>query len=728
MLAWWSNRVVPWRRRILGIAVVCIAFAGIWGTGVFKDLVDGGFDDTHNESSRAAQLLEDRIGRTDADLILLVSHPTRTVDDPKFEADVQWALAQIPAEQVARTATYWSTHAQNMVTVDHRSTYAVVTLVEPDEPRKISSYDPMKSVLTERGYEAKLGGTSAVNDDINQRVKEDIARAESISLPLLMVLLVIIFGSVVAGSMTLLVGVIAILGAFTALRVISFFTDVSVFAINIVTIAGLGLAIDYGLFIVSRFREELAAGHSTEEATRRTVLTAGRTVAVSAVTVAVALSGLILFPQGFLRSMGFGGIAAVLIAAVGAVVVLPAVLAMLGPRIERLPVRRRNRKARPAEDNSGFWFKLANSVMRRPGRYLFVSVLILGSMAVPFLHVKFGGFDARMLPADAEVRQVATTLNTDFPGSNPRPIVAAVTLAEPVGSAPGRAALQALVTEMKQLPGASGALVGAVEGHTARIDVGYAGDALDSSVKSLVKTVRSAPYPPGVKEVLVGGETALLVDRLDSIGDRLPLMALLVGLATFVLLFFAFGSVLLPLKAILLNFLSLAASFGVVTWIFQNGHLAGLLNFTPTGTVEATQPILVLAIVFGLSMDYEVFLLSRIREQYDLTGNNRLAVAAGLQRTGSIITSAALLIVVVIGAFSASSITFIKLIGVAMATAIIVDAVIVRSIVVPATMRLFGDANWWVPKPLERLYRRYGIREDSISEKVPPSEHQSSSR
>jgi uncharacterized membrane protein YdfJ with MMPL/SSD domain len=716
-LTWWSERVVQWRRQILVAAVLFMVAAGAWGTGVFSSLHDGGFDDLHSESVRATDALKAQLGRTDADVIVLVTNPNRTVDDPAYATDVQRALGVLPTADVTRTLTYWSTKSPAFVTSDRHSTYAVLTLAAPDERKELTAYDPVKSALTERGYQAKVGGFAVINDDINHRVKADIGRAETISMPILMLLLIVIFGGVVAASLPLLVGGISILGAFTALRVIGLFTDVSVFAINIVTIMGLGLAIDYGLFMVGRFREELANGHDAAQATRRTVKTAGRTVAVSAVTVAVALSGLTLFPQMFLRSMGFGGVAAILVAAVGAVGVLPALLAVLGPRIEKWPVRqslislfrlatRRENQPKPRDQHQGFWYRLASSVMRRPGRYLAASGLILVLLAVPFLHVKFGGVDERMLPTSSEARQVSTTLQTEFPGNGSRPIIAAVTFDDP-------AALQSYTAAVKQLPGVSGAAVIASKGNTARVDISYAGDTLDPKTKALVHEVRNLAVPAGISKVLVGGETAMLIDRLESVGSRLPIMGLLVGLATFVLLFFAFGSIVLPIKAILLNVLSLGASFGVVTWIFQDGHLAGLLNFTPTGTVEATQPILVLAIVFGLSMDYEVFLLSRVREQYDLTGDNRTAVATGLQRTGSIITSAALLIIVVIGAFSASSITFIKLIGVAMATAIIVDAVLVRMLVVPAAMRLMGQANWWAPKPLRRLYTRYGIREDA---------------
>jgi RND superfamily putative drug exporter len=734
MLTWWSTRVTAWRWQIIAGGLIFMVFAGVWGTGLFSRVVDGGFDDPHSESARAIQQLDDRIGRTDADVILLVTNPAKTVDDPSYAADVSRAVADFPTagsadDQVVTTRTYWNTKSAAFVTADRHTTYAALTLRDPGDRRSVSVYDSLKSVLAQRGYAAQIGGSAVVNDDISARVKADIGRAETISMPILLVLLAVIFGSLVSASLPLLIGGISILGAFTALRVIALFTDVSVFAINIVTIMGLGLAIDYGLFMVGRFREELAAGHDPVQATRRTVQTAGRTVLVSAITVAVALAGLTLFPQTFLRSMGFGGMSAVLIAAIVALAVLPAVLVTLGTRVDKFPLRRRRIKAtnhptnhptsgstnRPgnAADSEGFWFRLAHSVMRRPVLYLAASAIVLVVLALPFLNVRFGGIDERMLPTSSQARLVSHRLQTEFPSNGSSPIIADVELRASVDSSMGQQALVGYVNAVKGLPGATNVTVLATKGTTARLDINYHGESLDPQAKSLVNSIRALPHTPGVAVVLIGGNTAQLLDRLNSVGSILPWMGLLVCLATFVLLFFAFGSILLPLKAILLNILSLGASFGVVTWIFQDGHLSGLLNFTSTGTLEATQPILVLAIVFGLSMDYEVFLLSRVREQYDLTGDNRTAVATGLQRTGGIITSAALLIIVVIAAFSASSITFIKLIGVAMGTSIVIDALLVRMIVVPAAMRLLGDANWWAPRSLRGLYARFGIREEA---------------
>jgi RND superfamily putative drug exporter len=346
---------------------------------------------------------------------------------------------------------------------------------------------------------------------------------------------------------------------------------------------------------------------------------------------------------------------------------------------------------------------------------------VLVALALPFLRVQFGGIDVRVLPEAQESRVVAETIERDFPTSADGPIQAVLTLPDAVDSPAGDAALQSYVEAVSQVPGVDGATVTGAAGQTARVSIAYDGDPVAKDARDLVGDIRDVPAPDGV-DVLVGGQSAVLTDLLESLGDLLPWMALMVVGTTFVLLFLAFGSIVLPIKAVVMNVLSLGASFGALVWIFQDGNLSGFLNFTPTGFVEATQPILVLAIVFGLSMDYEVFLMSRIREQYDLTGDNTLAVATGLQRTGGIITSAALLLLIVIGAFSLSGITFIKMIGVAMIIAIVVDATIVRTLLVPATMRLLGRANWYAPGPLGRLYARYGIRESDGEAPEPARE------
>ena len=714
MFASWGSRVVRWRRWVLAAGIVFVLVGALWGTGVFSALSNGGFDDKGSQNQQAQALLDNRIGNTNADVVVLFRNPSITVDNPAYRQTVDTVMAKFPPGLAVATNTYWTTHSPDFVSADRHATFAAVSLKNRDDTIAMSKYAPMRDAVKGTGYTVQVGGQSGLNSDLNEQVKKSIARAEMLSAPVLLVLLTIVFGSLAAATLPLAVGLMAIMGSFISLHVISMITNVSVFAVNIVTILGLGLAIDYGLFMVSRFREELRRGADVPDAVTTTMATAGRTVAVSAVTVAVSLAGLLIFPQGFLKSMGYGGISAVLVAALAALTVLPALLAVLGPRVDALAVRR----PRPEREH-GFWYRLASGVMRRPVVFALPMVAVLLLLGTPFLHVKWGGIDQRMEPKSAESRQVADTLQREFPGNLDTPLIAAVSLDVPVDSAAGQAAIQNYSYAAATIPGATGAQVVAARGETAQVNVTYRGEALDTQAKNVLKEVRALPHPEHVQDVLVGGSTAQVVDRLSSLGQRLPWMALIVVLATFVLLFLAFGSVVLPVKALMMNVLSLAASFGVVTWIFQDGHLSGLLGFTPTGSVEATQPVLVLAIIFGLSMDYEVFLLSRVREQYDLTGDNRLAVATGIQRTGRIITAAALLLMVVIALFSASPITFIKLIGVAMLVALFVDATIVRSILVPATMRLLGKVNWWAPRPLRGFYSRYGIREAEPVSPVP---------
>jgi trehalose monomycolate/heme transporter len=715
------------RRRwsVLTAGVVFLVVSALWGTTVFSALTSDGFGDPDSESLRATEALEATVGNGRADVLVLYrSTDGRTVDDPSYRDDVARHLSALPADAVESEVTWWGARAPQLVSEDRRSTYAALQLAGSDAE---ASYERIADALAvpPTGLEVLRGGDLVLNEDINTQVSEDIARAESLSLPIVMVLLVVIFGGVVAAGLPLLIGVLAILGAFTALKVLTLVTDVSVFSINIVTMLGLGLAIDYALFIVSRFREELAlvGGRAAdrsgvETALVRTMSTAGRTVAISGLTVAISLASLLLFPQVFLRSMGFGGIAAVVVAMVGALTVLPALLAALGPRVDALRIpflaRRARRDASAANDTDGAWARIARGVMRRPIPVVVVIVAALLALGAPFLHFTPGGIDYRVLPEGTESREVSEALDRDFPGAT-EPLTIAVDTAD-------EAALAAYVDALSAVPGVTSSAVDAVGQDAARVTVGHAYDPQSEAARGLVDAVRDVPAPPETQP-LVGGPTAELTDLLDSIGAVFPWMAAFIALVTLIILFLAFGSVVLPIKALAMNVLSLTATFGVVVWGFQDGNLAGVLGFTGTGTVEATQPILMLAIAFGLSMDYEVFLLSRVREQWDLTHDNTLAVATGLQRTGSIITSAALLLVIVIGSFATSGITFIAMIGVGMAIAIIVDATIVRVLLVPATMRLLGDWNWWAPGPLARIYDRYGLREgDDLAASSTPDD------
>lgn len=709
----WGRWVHRRRRWVLAAAGAFLVFAAVWGTGVFGALTSaGGFDTPGSQSATAERIAERDLGRGAADVVVLYQGGT-TVDDPSYRASVERALAALPPGKVAKTSTYWTTHAPQFVSEDRKATYAVLQLAGSDEAAREDAYKAIRDDLAEvgGGLTAKVGGAVGTGVEINERVSSDIGRAEGMAMPVLLVLLVLIFGGLVSASLPLLVGGLAILGSFTALHALAYVTDVSIFAVNITTFLGLGLAIDYGLFMVSRFREEIGRdGASAEDALAATMATAGRTVAVSGVTVAVSLSGLLLFDQNFLVSMGYGGIATVLVCMAGALTVLPALMAVLGPKVNALPIRRRRA---PAARSDGWWGRVARSVMRRPVVYMVATVALLLALGAPFLRINWGGVDAKVLPDGADARVVSETLESRFPRNATSPIEAVVT------GTSDRAAVQAYGARLDALPGVTDATVTGAGGTTTRIALRYDADPNSGAARDLVQRVRDVPPPPGAR-AYVGGETADVVDQVDSIGSTLPWLAVLVGGATFLLLFLAFGSVLLPLKAIVMNMLSLSATFGAVVLVFQDGHLSGPLGFTATGAISPAMPILMLAMLFGISMDYEVFLLSRVREQYDLTGSNTAAVAAGVQRTGAIITSAAVLFIVVIGAFATSGITFIKMTGVGMAVAILLDATVVRALLVPATMRLLGRANWWAPGPLARLYGRYGIREGDAPA-APPS-------
>lgn len=711
----WGHVIFRRRRLVLAVAVVGVVFAAIWGTGVFGKLQSaGGFAPPASQSQQEANHAAAVFGRDAGDVVLLYSSATQTVHSPAYRDAVVSSLARLPRSRVVSAVTYWSTRSAQFVSSDGRVTYAVLDLAGGSDPARIKSFEAIQGDLTAPGLTVLAGGQIPTEAAISHEVTSDIGRAEAISMPALLILLLVIFGSLAAASLPLAIGGIGIIGSFTALRLLALATPVSIYSVNITTILGLGLAIDYGLFMVGRFREELHRQPSVADAVARTMATAGRTVAVSGVTVATALASLMLFPEVFLRSMGYGGVATTAVDMLAALTVMPALLAVLGYRVNALRIRRSVLK--PKQAKTGGWYRLARRVMRRPLAFAVAIVVVLLALGAPVLHISWGGTDARALPAAAPARRVTEALTRDFPGNAAAPIESLVQFRGPIAGSPVRQAqLAAYVSRLGRLPGVIGAQLTGVRGDVARVDLRYQPDPLSAQARLLLLRVRGVPGPASAL-VQVGGQTAQLVDELSSLSATVPVMALVMAAATFVLLFLAFGSVVLPVKAIVANLLSLSATFGVVVWIFQEGHLSGLLRFAPTGTIDPTMPILMLAIIFGLSMDYEVFLLSRIRERYDVTGDTPEAIASGLQRTGGVITSAALLLVIVVGAFSASGITFIKLMGVGMIVALIVDASFVRVLLVPAAMRLLSRANWWAPGPLGRLYARYGIRESGDGE------------
>jgi RND superfamily putative drug exporter len=699
------------RRLVLALTAAFVAFGLAWGTGVFGSLANGGFDAPNTEASRAVETIEQSVGRTGTDVVVLYHSSDRTVADPAFRESVSQHLSALPSQDVVATQTYWSTRSPAFVSKDQHSTYAVLTLAGADPEERLETFHKIADQVrtSPPGLAAKVGGEVALFEEVNTQTEHDIVRAETISTPIVLVLLVVVFGGLVAASLPLFVGALAILGAFVLLRGLSAITDVSIFSINLVTMIGLGLAIDYALFMVTRFREELAKGKDVEDALAATMATAGRTVAFSGVTVGVAISSLVLFPVMFLRSMAYGGAAAVAVAMVAALTALPALLAVLGHRVNslRLPFIR-SRAVGVAEH--GAWYRLAHNVMRRPVRYVLVLVPVLLVLGIPFLQAQLGGVDHRVLPSGATSRTVTETLQRDFAEAGGSDIFVAVRFDSP--PADPSAALSGYVGSLGQIRDVDYVRIGGYNDGVASVVVHTHFTGQELQARDVVHDVRGLKPPAGT-HVEVGGETATVIDLLDVLAERAPWMAAFIVLVTFVLLFVAFGSFVLPAKALVMNVLSLSAAFGAMVWIFQDGHLSGLLDFTSAGFLDATNPVLLFAVLFGLSMDYEVFLLSRIREEYDQTGDNTQAVALGLQRTGGIITSAALLLIIVVAAFSTSGIVFVKMIGVGLVIAIALDATIVRALLVPATMRLLGRLNWWAPAPLVRWWERYGFRESS---------------
>ena len=551
-----------------------------------------------------------------------------------------------------------------------------------------------------------VGGGELAGEQVGEQVSEDIARAELLAFPILFLLSLFVFRSFVAALLPLAVGGATIMLSFLVMRVVNGAIEpMSIFALNLITGLGLGLAIDYSLFMVSRFREELERGLDTAAALRATMATAGRTVLFSAVTVAAALAALLVFPLRFLYSMGVGGVICALAAALVSLTLLPAILAALGPRVNALsPKRWQAALHREASgERSGFWYRLSHTIMRRPVPVAVGASALLIAMGLPFLGIKFTGVDAGVLPRDQSARVVNDALQTEFPPNRTSPVYIAAR-----GGSGDEEAIRRYAARLGELPGVVGEPTVQPADGLYRIDLVAPGPPLGEQAQDLVEDVRAVTAPVPVR---VGGETAGFLDQQKALAGSLPLALAILATTTLVILFLMTGSVVLPIKALVMNLLTLTAAFGLLVLIFQDGNLEGPLGFTSQGALEASQPVLLFAVAFGLSTDYGVFLLTRIKEAHDAGAPNEEAVALGLERTGRIVTFAALLFVIAIGAFATSQIIFIKQLGVGTALAVLIDATIVRALLVPSLMRLLGDWNWWAPRPLARLHKRIGLSE-----------------
>ena len=694
------------RKAVLAAAALFVVLSIALGAGVVSRMSGAGFSDPASASIRAARALSGQFHNGTPNFVLLVK--TRGgVDAPDVTDAGRQLTAQLAAEPgVGNVVSYWTAgRASVLRSTDGTEAMIVARLLGGDDNSTSRGHELDKAYAGTHGpLSVRAGGVTVVYGSVKEHIQHDLSRAEMIVFPVTFVLLVLVFGGVVAALLPLVIGAISIVGTLLVLRVMTSFTDVSVYSLNLTTGLGLGLAIDYALFVVTRYREELARGASYDDAVVASARTAGRTVAFSATTVALSLAALLVFPLFFLRSFGYAGIAVVVIAALGALLVLPALLSVLGPRIDKGQIFAR----KPADSTHGFWHTTALAVMRRPLVAGLAVIAVLIVLGLPFLNIRFSLPDDRVLPSSAAAQQTQQALRDDFSGRAGEPIIVVAPNANvtPAAQASYAAQLSRLpgVDAVQPIPGGNGQGFAMVV--VPRVE------AMSAAAKTLVHEIRHtlAPAP-----VLVGGRSAELVDTEQSLANKLPLAGLIIAAAMFAVLFLFTGSVVVPVKALILNLLSLTATFGAMVWVFQQGHLGWLVGHPiTTGALDTTMPILMFCVAFGLSMDYEVFLLSRIKETYDAGADNTTAVAVGLERTGRLITAAAALIAVVWIAFVSSSVSFIKMLGLGMALAVIVDATLVRGVLVPAFMRLAGDWNWWAPRPMRRVYDRFGVQEEDL--------------
>jgi RND superfamily putative drug exporter len=741
-------------RRLLAVAALLMVAAAVFGVPVAKGLSAGGFQDPTSESARASNALVETFGQGDMELVFTVTAPGGA-DGPAARATGMAIVDYIKGTpNVANVVSAWTAGspqaAAGLISRDGRTGLVVagITGGENNAPKNADTIaNAVGTVILPQhpGVDVQTGGSATVYAQINDQNQHDLFLMESIAIPLSFLVLVWVFGGLVAAALPMIVGVLAIVGSMAVLRLITFTTDVSIFALNLTTALGLALAIDYTLLIVSRYRDELAAGRDRDAALVRTMMTAGRTVLFSATTVAFSMVAMVLFPMYFLKSFAYAGVATVAFCVLAALFVTPAVIALLGPRLDALGVRwltggrhgRHESVRRPA--GQVFWYRSAIFVMHRALPIGLAGVAVLLLLGLPFLGIKWGFPDDRVLPSLASAHQVGDRLRADFASNSDSAVV--VVVPDVKGLSPADferyAADLSRVSDVSGVTAPTGTFVGGnnvgpptgatgVAHGQAFLTIGSDAPLFSHESEAQLDALRAIPGPDG-RSVHFTGIAQTNRDSVAAITSRLPTVLGIIAVITFVLLFLLTGSVILPLKALVLNVLSLTAAFGALVWIFQDGHL-GAFGTTPTGTVVANMPVLLFCIAFGLSMDYEVFLVSRIREfwlESDRTpeGNDE-SVALGLAHTGRVITAAALVMSISFAALIAAKVSFMRMFGVGLTLAVLVDATLVRMVLVPAFMHLLGRWIWWAPPPLARLYHRIGISEtapEASSDPTPPA-------
>ncbi len=732
-----AQRALRSPRLILAIAALLMVATAIFGIPVANHLSAGGFQDPTSESAHAGRILSEKFDQSDQQLLITVTDPAGVDDGRARIAGTDIAARLDASPNVLSVTSPWTSPpaaAQELISKDGKTGLIVATVAGGEDKAQGYAAALAGEVIGDRdGVVVRAGGTAMIYRQITEQTTRDLVRMESIAVPLSFLVLVWVFGGLVAAALPMMVGLMSILGAMSVLRLITSFTEVSIFALNITTALGLALAVDYTLLILSRFRDELAAGSTREAALVRTMSTAGRTVLFSAVTVALSLAALMLFPMYFLKSFAYSGIATVAFAAAAAVIVTPAAIVVLGARLESFDIRRLVRRVlrrpepvdKPVERQ--FWYRSTKFVMGRaiPVGTAIVALLML--LGVPFLRIEFGNPDDRVLPKSASAHQVGDQLRNDF-ASNFNTAVSMV-IPDAAGASPAEfdryAADLSRVPEVSLVSAPGGTFVAGNKIGPPSAPTGMADGSAFLSVRSTAALFSDASKvqlgrlhavaEPAGREVLIGGGAQVNRDSVAAITSRMPIVLGLIGVITLVLLFLLTGSVVLPLKAIVMNLLSLSAAFGALVWIFQDGNL-GALGTTPTGTMEANMPVLLFCVAFGLSMDYEVFLLARIREYWlELPKTNAgsdEAVALGLARTGRVVTAAALIMSIAFAALIAAQVSFMRIFGLGLTLAVLVDATLVRMALLPAFMRVMGRWNWWSPGPLARLHQRIGISEE----------------
>ncbi|NDA40295.1 MAG: MMPL family transporter [Actinobacteria bacterium] len=683
-------------KAIFLLAITAVLVFGTLGTQVFSRFDTGGYSDPNSDSAKVFEYLEDTFDVKDPAVVIALESSAGSVD---AEATVAAATAlenQLRAEPSAENViSYWSAGRNPAFkSTDGTAAYMFIYLKSEDftEIDSLGGYYQDKYEGKYQDQVIRVSGGAVFANAINGRIQDDLKLSEAISIPITFILLVLVFGALVASAMPLIIGVTAILGTFFGLYLLTLITDVSIFALNLTTGLGLGLGIDYALLIVNRFREELRRGISREDAIVNTMRSAGKTVFYSGLTVVLTLISLTFFPMNFLKSMGYAGAIVVSLAVVGALIPLPALLMMLGEKVNKGVVRKSG--LNPKED--GGWARLSRFVMRRPVPVVAFSLFFLALMIAPLTNVKFSQVDIRVLPASDPAYQAASFIQEKFPGEESNPIE----IVFPAGGS-NLEAVNSYAVSLSQISEIVRVSSPEVKGAAVRLVAIHSMAPRTLEAETLIREIRDID---STLEVLVGGVAADYTDTQEGIAETLPWVLIWVTIAVLILLFLFTGSVLLPIKAILLNYISLAATMGILTWVFIDGNLNFLTgDFINTGALDTSTVVLVAIVAFGLSMDYEVFLLSRIKEEHDAGRSNEDSVALGLQKSARIITAAAMILAVVFAAFIISGVTSIKSMGFGIAFAILLDATLIRAFLVPGLMRLFGDWNWWAPKSLQRF-------------------------